>query len=150
MTSLASIVAALMNAICGDPNVVDVSEAQRFGENLVVITVPTEAERDVVKAALPDEFSSVNLHFTTLFGLGSFTGDTKATKKALSLAYSPPYNVYGTPENEQLETLFDEIRAREAEAWALMNEEERRDAVSAEVIQWREKGMTGFGNCWDG
>ncbi len=149
MTDLANIVAALMNAICSDPNVVDISPAERFGEAVIVVTAPTDAERDAVKAALPDEFSDANLHFTTLFGLGTFTGDTAATQKTLSLAYTPPYNVYGTPENQELETLFDEVWARERDAWASMNEDERRDAITAGVNQQRVRGMTDFGNCWD-
>ncbi len=139
-----------MNAICGDPSVIDVSEAERFGEQVIVVTAATDVERDAVKAAMPDEFRNANLHFTSLFGLGSFTGDTEATKKTLSLAYTHPYNVYGTPENQELETLFDEVRAREREAWASMDDDERRDAITAEVRQWRDRGMTGFGNCWEG
>ncbi|MDJ0917022.1 MAG: hypothetical protein QNJ05_04600 [Woeseiaceae bacterium] len=149
MTSRADIAAALISAICSDPQVIDVSEAERFGEDVIVVTAATDVERDAIKASLPDEFRSANLHFTTLFGLGSFTGDTKATRKTLSLAYQPPYNVYGTPENEELETLFDEVKAREREAWASMNVDERRDAINAAVTQWRDRGMTGFGNCWD-
>ena len=150
MTNAADIAAALVSAICSDPQVIDVSAAERFGEEVIVVTAATDVERDAVKASMPDEFKTANLHFTTLFGLGSFTGDTKATKKTLSLAYEHPYNVYGTPENEKLEALFAEVEEREREAWASMNEEERRDAITAEVNQWRDRGMTGFGNCWEG
>ena len=149
MTDLAEIAAALASAIRTDPNVIDVSKAERFGEELIVVTAATDVERDAAKAALPDEFKNTNLHFTTLFGLGSFTGETKATKKALELAYTHPYNVYGTPENRELDGMFEEVEAREREAWASMSKDERRDAIGAELKKWRDRGRTGFGNCWD-
>ena len=148
MLKLASIAVVLMNSVCDIPGVIDVSEAERFGDQVLLITIPTAAEHEAVEAALPEEVRQRSLHIMPLFGLGSFTGDSPETKEALSLVYQHPYNVYGTPEQQKLDVMLKDIEARELEVWASMNEEERREAIAAEVKRQRAAGRTGFGNCW--
>ena len=114
----------------------------------VVITVPTDAERQKVVLLLENIEHTYSLHVMTLFGLGSFTGDTAETQKVLSLMYQQPYNVYGTPENAELEELMTEVESREADVWASMTTEERRAAIQGEIENQRASGRQDFGNCW--
>ena len=148
MSDVASIALSFLNQVREIPDVIDVSPANRFGEEVVVITVPTPAERDKANPLLAQIEHSYSLHVMTLFGLGSFTGDSPETKKALSLMYVNPYNVYGTPENEELEALMKEVESREASVWASMTPEERRAAIQTEIDKQRASGRQDFGNCW--
>ena len=148
MSVLASVALSFVTQVCEIPDVIDVSPAERFGEDVVVITVPTDAERDKIKPLLAQVEHEYNLHLMTLFGLGSFTGDSSETKKVLSLMYVRPYNVYGTPENEELEALMDGVWSREAEVWASMTPAEKRTAIQVEIEQRRASGQQNFGNCW--
>ena len=139
---------SLISQVCSIPGVIDVSPAERFGEQVVVVTIPTSAEHDGVRSLLPVDGHNHSFHVMPLFGLGSFTGNSPVTKAALSLMYVEPYNVYGTPENEKLEVLLDDIWAQEAEVWASMSADERRKAIAKEVDRTRASGRTEFGNCW--
>ena len=148
LSVLASIALSFVNQVCEIPDVIDVSAADRFGEDVVVVIVPTDAERDKVRPLLAQVEHEYSLHLMTLFGLGSFTGDSPETKKVLSLTYLKPYNVYGTPENRELEALMDEVWSREAEVWASMTPAEKRAAIQAEIDRQRVSGRQNFGNCW--
>ena len=145
---MASIAMAFLNQVCEIPNVVDVSSGDRFGEQVLHISIPTSAESDEVKSLLPDVEHGYTLHITPLFGLGSFTGNSRETKEVLSLVYVSPYNIYGTPENTKLEKLMKNVHAREAEVWASMAPEEKRAAIEKEVDRRRSAGQPDFGNCW--
>jgi len=148
LSVVASIALSFLNQVCEIPDVIDVSPAERFGEEVVVITVPTEAEREKAKPLLAQVQHKYSLHVMTLFGLGSFTGDSPETQKVLSLLYVKPYNVYGTPENEELDALMKEVESREADIWASMTPAERRAAIQAEIERQRTSGRQNFGNCW--
>ena len=50
-----------MNQFCEIPDVIDVSPAERFGEDVVVVTVPTDAERDEVRPLLAQVKHEYNL-----------------------------------------------------------------------------------------
>lgn len=139
---------SFLDQVCGIPDVIDVSPAERFGEEVVVITVPTHAEREKVKPRLALVQHEYSLHIMTLFGLGSFTGDSPETQKVLSLLYVRPYNVYGTPENRELEALMEDVESREADVWASMTPVEKRAAIQAEIEKQRASGRQSFGNCW--
>jgi len=148
LSVFASIAFSFVNQVCEIPDVIDVSPAERFGEEVVVVTVPTDAERDEIKPLLAQVEHKYNLHLMTLFGLGSFTGDSTETQKVLSLLYVEPYNVYGTPENRDLEALMDEVWSREAEVWASMAPTEKQAAIKSEIERQRASGRQNFGNCW--
>lgn len=148
MSVVASIALSFLNQVCEIPDVIDVSPAERFGEAVVVITVPTDAEREKSTPLLAQVQHDYSLHVMTLFGLGSFTGDSPETQRVLSLLYVKPYNVYGTPENEELEALMKEIESREADIWASMTPAERQAAIQAEIETQRASGRQNFGNCW--
>lgn len=148
MIELVSIAAAFLNQACEIPDVIDVSAANRFGEQVVVISIPTSAEHDKVKSLLSANGYEYSLHISPVFGLGSFTGNTKQTKKVLSLMYVSPYNIYGTPENKKLEELMADVFARETEIWASMTPGEKRDAIDKEVERQRSAKRPDFGNCW--
>lgn len=148
MLQVTTIAIAFLNQVCEIPDVIDVSTADRFGEQVVVITIPTSAEHDSVKSMLPSEGHEYVLHIMPLFGLGSFTGNSAETRRVLSLVYVHPYNVYGSPENKKLEELMKEVAVREAEAWTSMTADEKRTAVNAEVERQRSAGRAKFGNCW--
>ena len=148
MSVVASIALSFLNQVCEIPGVIDVSPAERFGEEVVVITVPTDAEREKAKPLLAQIQHQYSLHVMTLFGLGSFTGDSPKTQKVLSLMYVKPYNIYGTPENEELEALMKEVEYREADVWASMTPTERRAAIQAEIERQRASGRQNFGTCW--
>ena len=124
------------------------SAGNRFGERVVVISIPTSAEHDRVNSLLPVGEYEYSLHIVPVFGLGSFTGNSKDTKEVLSLAYVSPYNIYGTPENKKLEELMKYVEAREAEVWASMTPEKKRAAIEKEVDRQRSAGRPDFGNCW--
>jgi len=96
---------------------------------------------------ITDQYQNVRVHISPLFGIGSFTGESEETKKVMSLIYVSPYNVYGTPENREIEELLDGIMAREREAWASMDAETRRKEIEMEVEKRRAAGWSGFGNC---
>ncbi|MGI9234683.1 MAG: hypothetical protein ACR2RD_13700 [Woeseiaceae bacterium] len=142
------ITAAFFNQVCENPDVIDVSSADRFGEQVIVISIPTSAEHDRVKSLLPADGHEYTLHITPVFGLGFFTGDSKETKGVLSLMHVSPYNIYGTPENKNLERLLKDVEVREAEVWASMNPEAKRAAIEEEVERQRSAGRPDFGNCW--
>ena len=148
MSVVASIALSFLNQACEIPDVIDVSPAERFGEDVVVVTVPTDAERQKVKPLLAQIEHEYSLHLMTLFGLGSFTGDSPETQEVLSLMYVKPYNVYGTPENKELEAMMTEVESREAEVWASMTPVEQRAAIQAEIDGQRAAGRQEFGNCW--
>ncbi len=148
MLELATIAAALLNQICEVPDVIDVTSGNRFGEQVIVVSIPTSAEHDRVTSLLPANWDGDRFYVMPVFGLGSFTGDSKETKEVLSLAYISPYNIYGTPEQKKLEKLMDDIFAREAEVWAAMTPEDRRAAVDKDVNRKRSEGDPDFGNCW--
>ena len=148
MSVVASIALSFLNQVCDIPDVIDVSPAERFGEDVVVVTVPTDAERQKVRPLLAQIEHEYSLHLMTLFGLGSFTGNSPETRKVLSLMYEKPYNVYGTPENKELEAMMTEVESREAEAWASMTAGEQRAAIQAEIDGQRAAGRQEFGNCW--
>ena len=139
---------AFLTEACAIPNVIDVSPAERFGEPITLVSIPTSAERAEVESLLPAEGYEDRLYVMPVFGLGSFTGDTKETKDVVSLMYISPYNVYGTPENKELEKLMDDAFEREAQAWASMTAEEKREAIDQEVERQRASGRPEFGNCW--
>ena len=147
MSVVASIALSFVNQVCEIPDVIDVSPAERFGEEVVVVTVPTDAEREKAKPLLAQVQHKYNLHVMTLFGLGSFTGDSPETQKVLSLLHVKPYNVYGTPENEELEALMKEVESREADIWASMTPAERQAAIQTEIERQRASGRQNFGNC---
>lgn len=148
MLEIASIAMAFVNQVCEIPDVIDVSTGDRFGEQVVVITIPTSAEHDNVKSMLPSEGREYELHIMPMFGLGSFTGNSTGTKTVLSLMNVYPYNVYGSPENKKLEDLMKEVETREAEIWASMTPDERRTVIETEVERRRSSGCPNFGNCW--
>ena len=147
MIELASIAVAFLNQVCEIPDVIDVSTGDRFGEKVVVISIPTSAEHDKVKSLLPAGGDEYTLHIMPVFGLGSFTGNSKKTKEVLSLVHVSPYNIYGTPENKKLEELMKDVEAREAEVWTSMTPEEKRAAIGKEVERQRSAGRSDFGNC---
>ena len=142
------IAAAFLNQVCEIPDVIDVSAADRFGESVIVISIPTSAEHDKVKSLLPVGEHGYTMHVMPIFGLGSFTGNSKETKEVLDLAFSSPYNIYGTPENKKIEKRMKDIEAREAEVWAAMRPEEKRAEIQKEVDRQRSAGRGDFGNCW--
>jgi len=144
---LAGIVAAFMQQFCSVPGVIDVSAANRFGEDVVTVTVPTVDERETLSSSLPDSYEGVRVHIVPMFGIGSLTKDSNDTKRFESLVYTPPYNVYGTPENKELDALAERILAQEREVWVSMSDEAREDAVENEVLRYRENGRREFGNC---
>lgn len=148
MLEIATIAVAFLNQVCEIPNVIDVSSEERFGEQVVVITIPTSSEHEKVTSMLPAEGHEYTLHIIQIFGLGSFTGNSEETKNVLSLSHVSPYNVYGTPENKKLEELMKGIETREAEAWSSMTSEEKRTAIDTEVERQRSIGRHDFGNCW--
>ena len=148
MSVVASIAMSFLNQVCEIPDVIDISPAERFGEAVVVITVPTDAERQKTTPLLAQVQHEYSLHVMTLFGLGSFTGDLPETQKVLSLLYVKPYNIYGTPENKELEALMKEVESREASIWASMTPAERQAAIRAEIERQRASGRQNFGNCW--
>ena len=117
MSVVASIALSFLNQVCEIPDVIDVSPAERFGEEVVVVTLPTDAEREKAMPLLDQIQHKYSLHVMTLFGLGSFTGDSPETQRVLSLIYVKPYNVYGTPENQEIEALMKEVESREADIW---------------------------------
>jgi hypothetical protein len=145
---MASIAVAFLNQVCEIPDVIDVSSGDRFGQQVVVITIPTSSEHEKVKSMLPAEAHEYTLHVKPLFGLGSFTGHSEETRKVLSLAQVSPYNLYGTPENKKLEERMKGIETREAEVWASMTSDEKRAAIDTEVERQRSTGHREFGNCW--
>lgn len=145
---MTAIAVAFLNQVCEIPDVIDVSSGNRFGEQVVVISIPTSAEHDKVKSLLPVNEYEYTLHIMPVFGLGSFTGNSKETKEVLSLAYVSPYNIYGTPENKRLEELMKDVEAREAEVWASMTPEKKQAAIEKEVDRQRSAGRPDFGNCW--
>lgn len=145
---MTAIAVAFLNQVCEIPDVIDVSAGNRFGEQVVVISIPTSAEHDKVKSLLPVGKYEYSLHIMPVFGLGSFTGNSKETKEVLSLAYVSPYNIYGTPENKKLEELMKDVEAREAEVWASMAPEKKQAAIEKEVDRQRSAGRPDFGNCW--
>ena len=145
---MTAIALAFLNQVCEIPDVIDVSAGNRFGERVVVISIPTSAEHDRVKSLLPVGEYEYSMHMVPVFGLGSFTGNSKDTKEVLSLAYVSPYNIYGTPENKKLEELMKDVEAREAEVWASMTPEKKRAAIEKEVDRQRSAGRPDFGNCW--
>ena len=148
MSVVASIAMSFLNQVCEIPDVIDISPAERFGEAVVVITVPTDAEREKTTPLLAEVQHEYSLHVMTLFGLGSFTGDSPETQKVLSLLYVKPYNIYGTPENKELEALMKEVESREASIWDSMPPSERQAAILAEIERQRASGRQNFGNCW--
>ena len=139
---------AFLNQVCEIPDVIDVSSGNRFGEQVVIISIPTSAEHDKVKALLPEGGHEYSVHIMPLFGLGSFTGNSKETTEILSLMHVSPYNIYGTPENQKLEELMKEVEAREGAVWSAMTAEEKRAAIEKEIDKHRSAGRSGFGNCW--
>ncbi len=145
---MTAIAVAFLVQVCEIPDVIDLSAGNRFGEQVVVISIPTSTEHDKVKSLLPAGEYEYSLHITPMFGMGSFTGNSKETKKVLSLAYVSPYNIYGTPENKKLEELMKDVEAREAEIWASMTPEEKQAAIEKEVDRQRSAGRPDFGNCW--
>lgn len=148
MLEIALIAVAFMNQVCEIPDVIDVSRADRFGEQVVVISIPTGAEYDKVKSLLPVEGHKYALHIMPLFGLGSFTGNSRESKEVLSLAQFSPHNIFGSPENKRLEELMKGVEVREAEVWASMKAEARRAAIEKEIDRQRAAGRSNFGNCW--
>ena len=139
---------AFLNQVCEIPDVIDVSSGNRFGEQVVIISIPTSAEHDKVKALLPEGEHEYSVRIMPLFGLGSFTGHSKETTEVLSLMHVSPYNIYGTPENQKLEELMKEVEAREGAVWGAMTPEEKRAAIEKEIDKQRSAGRSGFGNCW--
>ena len=144
---LARILAVFMHQFCDVPDVLNVSLADRFGEQVVSVTIPTIDEHDTVSSMITDEYPTVRVHISPLFGIGSFTGESEETKKVMSLIYVSPYNVHGTPENRELEKLMDGVMAREREAWTSMDVETRRKEIEKEVEKRRASGWPDFGNC---
>ena len=144
---LVGIVAAFMQQFCDVPGVIDVSAANRFGEDVVAVTVPTENERETLISSLPDSYEGVRVYIVPMFGIGSFTEESNDTKRFQSLMYTPPYNVFGTPENKELDALAERVLAREREAWVSMSAEARENAIVKEVLKRRENGWPKFGNC---
>lgn len=145
---LGRVIAVLIHQFCVGPDVLDVTLADRFGEQVVAVTIPTIDEHDAVSSTVPDSFRSVRVHIIPLFGIGSFTGKSKETLEVLSLIYEEPYNVYGTPENRKLKGLMDEVMVREREIWSSMDSEKRRDAIRTEIKEQRASRGSEFGNCW--
>ena len=144
---LAGVIAALMHQFCVGPDVLDVTLADRFGEQVVAVTIPTVDEYDAVSSTIPDSFRNVRVHISPLFGIGSFTGGFKETLEVLSLIYEEPYNVYGTPENRKLKELMAEVMVREREIWSSMDSEKRRNAIRKEIEEQRVSNGSEFGNC---
>lgn len=140
--------ASLVAQACEIPNIIDVSKAERFGEPVVSVRIPTSAEHDAVQAALRGITSDVQLHISPIFGLGSFTGDTKETQRILDLAYQHPYNVYGTSEYSQMQEWLADVEARELDVWSSMTVEQRNKAIEAEIRKQHDSGNREFGNCW--
>lgn len=136
-----------MQQFCDIPGVLDVRVANRFGEDVVTVTVPTEDEREKLSSSLPDSYEGVRVYIVPMFGIGSFTKESNDTKRFESLMYTPPYNVYGTPENKELDALAERILAQEREAWVSMSDEAREEAIEEEVSKRRQNGWRQFGNC---
>ena len=140
--------ALIVSQACGLPDVIDVTEADRFGERVVVVSIPTSAEHDAVTEALGTIETAATLHIHPVFGLGSFTGDSEETRRVLSLAHERPYNEYGTPEYEQMQGWLKDVETRELDVWRSMSLAEKQRAIAAEVLDRRKSGRSGFGNCW--
>ena len=148
MLETVTVAAAFLSQVCGISEVIDVRPGDRFGEQVVVITIPTSAEHEKVMSLLPSEKHNYSLHLMPLFGIGSFTGGSSETQEVLALAHVSPYNVYGTPEYREFESLLKGVETREAEVWASMTTDERRAAIEEEVRSKRSALRADFGNCW--
>ena len=146
---LTAIAVSFLAQVCDIPDVIDVATAERFGESVLVITIPTGVEHERVSSQIPPEHQ-YSLHITPLFGLGSFTGDSAETQYALSLVTVSPYNVHGTEQNKTLEAQLKDVEAREAEAWAALPVQDRRAEIKAEIERRRAAGRREFGSCWLG
>jgi len=147
MIEMAAIAVAFLNQVCEISDVIDVETGSRFGEQVVVITVPTNAEYVRVAALLPTDGHEYTMHIMPMFGLGYFTGNSTETKNVLSLAHVEPYNIYGSPENKKLDELLKEVEEREAEAWSSMTQDEKQVAIGSEIDRQRSSGRAEFGNC---
>ena len=137
-----------MHQFCDIPEVIDVSAADRFGEQVVAVTIPTVDEHDAVSSMISDYDPNVSVHISPLFGIGSLTKESKETKKFESLIYKYPYNVYGTPEHKKLEELMKRVQARDKEVWASMDKKSRHAEIEKAIKVRRTYFRSDFGNCW--
>ena len=61
-----------------------------------------------------------------------------------------PYNVYGTPEHQEIEIQLEELYEQEQGLWDSMKQSERRAEIDKAIDAQIERGLDGFGNCWAG
>jgi hypothetical protein len=144
---ISAVVDEMKKQFGNSPVVIDVTTGNRFGEDVVVLTVPTQIEREALGESVPGYFEGVRIEVIPMFGIGSFTRDSSDTRRFTALIYTPPYNVYGTPENKEMDALAAKILLREREAWASMSDEAREKAIADEVVSRRKNGWHAFGNC---
>jgi len=145
-----SIAEFVRNHVRDIPEVIDMSVEDLFGEHVVVIWIPTSAEREKVKSLLSEVGDSYTLRIAPLLGLGFFTGNSEDTKRVLSLVDFGPHNIYWPAEDDKVEALIRSIEIREARVWAAMSEADKRSAIEKEIVKQRSFGRHDFGNCWSG
>lgn len=143
MSEIAAAAAAVLALVCELPGVVDVGAANRHGTEEVVVTVTDSSWYERVSRK-----AGATVRVRPLFGLGSFTGNTLATKWADFVTVLPGASTYGTRMQRFHDRLLNDVMRREAEAWNAMGSDAQAQAVTEAIAQQRSKGQTGFGNCW--
>ena len=137
-----------MQSYAQHPLVIDVRSGDRFGERVISVTVATETERAAVKGLFPSYFEGIRVDVDLLFGLGSFTSQTPEFLEIDEKMFTSPYNIYGTPENKELERQINELYEREQQLWKAMDHSQQLAEIDAAVRLCAEQGWLNFGNCW--
>ena len=144
MAELTAALATALALVCDIPGVVDVNAGNVHSNQEVVVTVVDDAAVEEVRRRSP------YLRTTHLFGVGSFTGDTLATRWAKFSMSLPGASTDGTAMQQWSDGLLMAVLDREKEAWAAMSATEQNQAVAETIAERQRRGATDFGNCWSG
>jgi len=146
MAELATIVLAFSNLYCSYPEIVDIRAGDRFGENVISVSVPTELEVQSL-VHLPQTFQEVRVYINPIIGLGTFTSETDEYLEVNKLMMVSPYNIHGTEENKWLDKKMRELNEKEIEIWKFMDDDAKKQSLRVLVKDYNDRGFKGFGNC---
>lgn len=144
----ALVTSALLVDVCALPRAIDVSMYRHEQQTQLIVTVPMHtdvSETSDQVLALSDEWE---VKVMPLFGIGSFTSDSKKTQKALALTGDPQYQTAGTPESAELDQMLTSILEDENAVWLSKSESEQDAAIRTAIGETQRAGRTGFGECY--
>jgi hypothetical protein len=135
--------------VCLDSGVLEVGYGSRFDEDVISVVTVSKDDRERLLSILPSQFENFRVHISgPFYGIGGLMPDSPDTKRYRFWSQSPPYNVVGSPENRELDSLIEFLVTRDRDIWRSWDVAHKNSFIATWITKKREVDPE-FANCGD-